>query len=176
MTTNMITMRFSPEDLDHLRSALGAACYYYHEVADIHLGEEDGVAENMSVNIDIARRLRDATLSAQYPDDPTKRPLTQKEKLARQQELREHWLPILERYATRELMSFRVGCHATSGNWAQDDWQKSYGIISNNGPQCPLALIKEVLATREHIPNKEERKEARRQKTKAGRQRGRGDR
>lgn len=60
------------------------------------------------------------------------------------------------------------------------EWTKDYWDANNStgylGPEVTAAQLKEELAKREHVPNKQEGKELRRQKAKQGRQKGRSDR
>lgn len=176
MKKHTVTFRFSPEDADLLRKLLNIVVAREFDFQDEY--DPEGVSlDHSHQRIEAARRLRDATLMQQYPHDPSKRPATHEETVAAQQKCREKWLPIMARVSTQELLQWRVACYRTHGGHADyDPWYIGYDpFYDGNGDNCPLALIKEVLATREHIPNKEERKEARRQKAKAGRQKGRRD-
>jgi hypothetical protein len=63
----------------------------------------------------------------------------------------------LNEYHTKELLQFLNSARACGG------WYSPY---DKNGPGYTVAEIKEVLKTREHIPNKKEAKELRRKASK----------
>lgn len=71
------------------------------------------------------------------------------------------WDPMeyLNKLHTRQLMALLNRCRACHGY---------YDVTDNNNPDFIVTTdqVKEVLATREHIPNKKEGKEIRRQKAK----------
>lgn len=80
----------------------------------------------------------------------------------------------LQRASTEQLMAWRVGtyrCHSRVFNSStpatpEDFENYGYDITNNGGPEVPLRLILDELATREHIPNKSERAAARKAKQK----------
>ena len=60
----------------------------------------------------------------------------------------------LQNLSTKSLMSLRDSCYATNG------WHR---IFEYGGPEFSLEEVKEELAKREHLPNKEEGKKLRRE-------------
>jgi hypothetical protein len=91
------------------------------------------------------------------------------------------WDPIayLKGLHTKQLMNLRKSLHAVN-TWAQEDKSKNYRysdeeiILLINDESCNhqvinLKQLKDELATREHVPNKQEAKLIRQQKAKAQR-------
>ena len=71
---------------------------------------------------------------------------------------------MLKKIHTKELMS--IYNRARKVNGGQLHYNSGYDFTCNHGQQFPVRWIKEELDTREHIPNKKERKSIRQQKAK----------
>lgn len=179
----LVHYRLDEQTAKVLLDGLIAATNYYHDAYDLYESTQPEHAAEMADHIHELRALRDNLLIQQFPNEPEKRPgvSTPAERAVWQTKQREFWAPILKAVGTSRLMEYRIGCYRTSGGCTdRDPWSIGYNIYTRlPGPAlryCPLALIKEELATREHIPNKHERRNTRRAQATAGRQRGRRDR